>query len=169
MFIDLSIFIQLILWGAIKATIALPRNSRDAIDNPSNHDYILYRLPYADNVNPCCLEQNLANKPQCPKYSFVFTDACETIERTFEDNIISGKSKRYVTTEKVLKNKPAQMNMPDYIKIYTGALVYAIMNYTKYWESPKNFQNVSATAKSVRTITHFRYSSECHSWQNYIC
>ena len=137
MFIDLSIFIQLILWGAIKATIALPRNSRDAIDNPSNHNYILYRLPYADNVNPCCLEKNLASKPQCPKYSFVITDACETIERIFEDNIISGKSKRYVRTEKVLKNKPAEMNMPDYIKIYTGALFYAIINYYKILGEPK--------------------------------
>jgi len=79
----------------------------------------------------------LASKPQCPKYSFVITDACETIERIFEDNIISGKSKRYVRTEKVLKNKPAEMNMPDYIKIYTGALFYAIINYYKILGEPK--------------------------------
>jgi hypothetical protein len=36
--------------------------------------------------------------------------------------------KQYVRTEKALNNKPAEMNMLDYIKIYTGALVYAIIN-----------------------------------------
>jgi hypothetical protein len=91
------------------------------MDNPSNHDYIVNRLPYAENVNPHCLEENLAGKPQCPKYSFVIANALEIIERIFEHNIISGDSKRYVSTEKVLNNKPAEMNMPGYIKIFTGA------------------------------------------------
>lgn len=83
MLIDLPILIQLILRGAVKAAIALPWNSRDAMDNPSNHDYIINRLPYADNVNPHRLEENLAGKPQCPKYSFVINNALEIIERIF--------------------------------------------------------------------------------------
>lgn len=71
------------------------------MDNPTDHDYILDRLPYADNVNPHGLEENLTSKPQCPKYSSVITNALEIIERIFEDNIISGDSKRYVSTGKV--------------------------------------------------------------------
>jgi hypothetical protein len=45
--------------------------------------------------------------------------------------------KQYVRTEKALNNKPAEMNMLDYIKIYTGALVYAIINYYKIVGEPK--------------------------------
>ena len=75
------------------------------MDSPPDHDYIVNMLPYADSVNPHCLEDNLAGKLQCLKYSFVITNALEIIERIFEHNIISGVSKRYVSTEKVLNNK----------------------------------------------------------------
>lgn len=62
------------------------------MDNPADHDYILDRLPYADNVDPQCFEENLPSKPQSPEYPFVVINTREIIDRIFEDNIISGGS-----------------------------------------------------------------------------
>lgn len=62
MLIDLSILVKFVLWGSIKAAMTLPRHSGNAMNNPTDHDNILHRLPYAHNVNPYGPKENAATK-----------------------------------------------------------------------------------------------------------
>lgn len=86
---DLSILIKFVLRGAIKAAMALPWYMRDAMNYPTDHDNVLCWLPYAHYVNPQGLEENTTIESQCPEYSFVVVNAHKSVERIFEDNIIS--------------------------------------------------------------------------------
>lgn len=93
---DLPMLIKLVLRGAIKAAMALPWYTRDAMNNPTDHDNVLCWLPYAPYVNPQGLEENTTIESQCPEYSFVVFNAHKSVERISEDNIISEQESRII-------------------------------------------------------------------------